>query len=119
MYVFNFEHVSKVKVSEEAWEDPKIREVLFQYIITIRMFMAFRTMVTLWGSYLEEGDMKNYLCAFQFYFDVYLLTMMCVENFVRPTHKVLVHRDIKMPVSLQSSLVIVGIYCFLKAKNYI
>ena len=119
MYIFNLDHAAKVKIADEGWENPKMREVLYQYVITIRMMMGFRSFVCLWAIYLEEGTMKNYFCAIQFYFDLYIVTIMFLENFVRPTHKVLLHRDIKVPLSLQTSLVVSGIYCFLKAQNYI
>ena len=108
VYIVNQEHVSKVKVTKQAWEDMGIREIMYSYTGLIRMFMCFRAAVCYWAATeLAEGSGKVKFCAIVLAFDIYLMVQLVRLADIK-AKKVLQHQQILVPGSIQASLCIAG-----------
>ncbi len=112
VYCHDIEHVTKVKVTQAAWKDPRIREVMYAYSYAVFLFLCFRHVIFMWATYLPESVNKRLLCSIVWAFDVY----MCYRIFF-PYKKtqgneesVMQHQQKALPPKiLQSSLVLSGI----------
>jgi hypothetical protein len=112
MYIFNQEHVCKVKVTKKAWEDKGIQEVMYAYTSMIRTFMAFRTVVAAWVTLMiPDGETKFAFCAILTALDIYLMSWLILRSHVQSGSRVLQHHDIRVPGALQASLCVAGLIC--------
>ena len=106
MYIFQHEHVTKVKVSKQAWEEPAIREAMYVYTSMIRTFMSFRAAVSLWAALIfQQGTAETSLACIMLAFDLYMMFKLMLK----PSSKTMQHQNILVPGAIQASLCLAGI----------
>jgi len=106
MYIFQHEHVTRVKVSKQAWEQPPVREVMYAYTSMIRTFMAFRAAICFWAAlYLEQGPVLTNLVCVMLSFDMFMMTKLLLKD----NSKTMQHQNILVPGTIQASLCLSGI----------
>lgn len=111
MYIINFTYVVEVKVSKQAWEDLKVREVAIAWCQVIRVFMAFRTAMTFLILLMEESVSRQYFCLLNVALDIKLLHGL-VYVFIygkENGYKAIVHHGGHVPVTLQCMILLPGL----------
>ena len=110
MYTFQPEAVAKVKMSKQAWEDLNIREVMYAQTGMIRTFMAFRLIICAWALLISLNSHQKFTLGLAiFATDVYMMLQIIWK--ANTTYRVLNHRNIYLPGSIQASICTVGAVC--------
>lgn len=111
VYWVNLEHVTKVKVSEEAWQDPRIRDVMDKYIKALRYFLIFRACVAIWTycCVLDGSEARARLCL-----PICLLAWAMDLNMAyrildQEKSPVFKHQHIAVPLSMQMAVTLPGL----------
>ena len=80
MYIFNHDHVTRVKIAKNDWENLKIRDLAYTWTRTVRFLMMFRTLVYGLGSCLQNDSERKVLTLLSFAFDVYMVVSILKER---------------------------------------
>lgn len=108
-YFINLEGVTKIKITKQAWEDPRVQEVAYAYARTIRLLMVFRSLVCLWAlCVLVDDNSRQSLCAVITIFDCYMLHG--IRRTALHRDKLAIgHQNIMLPACIHGSGCVAGI----------
>lgn len=110
MYTANLKYVTEIKVPKSNQDNDAIMEAMYAYTSCVRLFMTFRTCITLWASsFLPESDGKDYLCYILLTFDSYMFSSFIYRIIFPKTSYVLKRDAILLPATIQSMFVFAGL----------
>lgn len=111
VYTLAPEAPARVKISKEAWDDTRVREVAIAWTSTIRTFMAFRTGVTFAALCMHAGREKFWFCLINCLLDLKLMHGVTSEfAFGKQKGNVaILHQHNYLPIILQGIMLGAGI----------
>lgn len=119
MYTVFPELPAKIKISKEAWEDPRVREVTRAWTNTILTFMTFRAATTFCVLYLNDEKTNFWFSMINILLDIKLFHGM-LKNFVYGKEKgncAIIHRNSTPAMTLQTIVLTSGIFYLIAVSN--
>eukprot|EP01083_Nonionella_stella_P182487 656785_1 len=116
MYIFNTQMVTKRKINDKDWNNPKVKELSYQWTSSLRLWLLSR--LGAYASVILAADetTNRYLFWANLGVDLFILFDMINKRGLSGT--VINYERIKLPICIQSALVFSSLACALYDHHY-